>query len=294
MEQNILLNLYENATRARKLELELFDLYEKKEDLQKELEKLGQAAKPKRRFFRFSKKEQDDYEISQAKKRYDIAVRELSYIQDLTDAKLNELSGLQKTKELFSEMYEKKLAAVRLSGKHKEKFQILEVAYLTSLKRKELLPEAKEKAWQLQYKMQDIILILRQAVEAYNADVNNGISQFNKFERIDKANAETEKLEQMLKDFQNILNEMDLKFAMQIDTKNFVSYAQEGNESFWTDSRILTLQVRKQVKEILEEFEEKEIHADNFRKELNLMEKNIRNELYENQNRLEEFVVLYT
>lgn len=233
----------------------------------------------------------DDYEKNQAKTRYDIAAQELSYIQDSIRVKVDELSSLQIVKEEFSKIYEKKLAVIKISEKHREKLKILETTYLTSVKRKEHLPEAKEKTWWIQYQIQNIILILRQAVEAYNADVGNGISQYNRFERINKAKEETEKLEKLLEEFQSILNEMELKFEMQIDTKNFVSYAREGNESFWIDSRILTLQVRECLKETLKEFEEKEVPADNFRKELITMEERALRELYENQNRLEEFVI---
>lgn len=162
---------------------------------------------------------------------------------------------------------------------------------MIKLRRKELLPEAKEKAWRIQYQIQNIIIILKQAVEAYNADAKGSFSTYGRFERIDKAKVETEKLEQMLGEFQNMLNEMELNFEMQVDSKNFVSYASEGNESFWTDSRILTLQVRESIKETLKEFEEKEVHADNFRKELISMEKSVLRDLCESQNQLEEFVL---
>ena len=291
VEQDKLLKLYQSVVRARKIELDLLDLNKKEVALQKDIKELEQARKPKKSFFRFHKKDTNGYEKNQAKTRYAIAVRELSDIQDSIRVKSDELSSLQIAKEEFSKMYEKKLAVIKISEKHREKLKILETAYLTSVKRKELLPEAKEKAWWLQYQIQNIVLILRQAVEAYNADVRNGISQYNRFERIDKAKEEIEKLEKMLGEFQSMLNEMELKFEMQIDTKNFVSYAREGNKSFWTDSRILTLQVRECVKETLKEFEEKEVQTDNFRKELIMMEERALWELYENQNCLEEFVI---
>ena len=54
-------------TRVRKLELDLSDLHDKELNLQKEIEKLEQLIKPKRKFFRKKKKDSNDYEISQAK-----------------------------------------------------------------------------------------------------------------------------------------------------------------------------------------------------------------------------------
>ena len=291
MERGRLLKLYENATRARELELDLSELNKEEVSLQKKIEELEQGIKPKKRFFGFVKRDLDNYEMNQAKVNYDIAMRELSSVQDLIRVKSCELSSLQGAKAEFAKMYEEKLAAVKFSGLHKEKLQELEEAYLASSRRKELLPEAKEKAWRLQYQIQNIILILKQAEAAYDADVRSSIPPFNKFERIDKAKVETEKLEEMLKEFQYMLNGMGLELQMQVDTKNFVSYAQEGGESFWTDSRILTLQVRERIRETIKEFKEKEIHIVNFREELAAMEKRALREIYENQSRLEEFVI---
>lgn len=289
--QDSLLKLYQTVVKARKLELDLLDLNKKEVSLRKRIEELEPAIRPKKRFFRLGKKEHDDYEMNQVKVSYDVVVQDLSYIQDLICEKSSELSGLQETREEFSKIYEKKLAVVKITGKNKEKLQQLETSYAISFRRKELLPKAKEKAWKIQYQIQNILLILRQALEAYNADVKNGIPPYNRFERIDKAKTETEKLEKMLKEFQPMLSEMKLKFEMLIDIEHFVNYAQEGNESAWTDSRILTLQVRERVKETLKEFEEKEVQTDNFRKELIAMEESALKELYENQNRLEEFVL---
>jgi len=147
----------------------------------------------------------------------------------------------------------------------------------------------------VQYQIQNILLILRQALEAYDADAKgNALLPYSKFERLDKAKEETEKLEKMLQELQTLLNEMDLKFDMNIELKNFVSYAPEGNESFWVDSRIFTLQVRERIKDALLNFEQKELHADRFRKELIMMENNSLKDLYETQNQFEEFVILST
>jgi len=292
MERDQLFYLFQKVIRARKLELDLSDLHDKELKLQKEIEKLEPLIKPKRKFFGFGKKDSNDYEISQAKERYNIAVQELSYIQDSISGKSNELSSLQEAKEKFYKIYENKLAMIKLSNEHKEKLQILKNAYLTSMRRKELLPEANKKAWRVQYQIQNILLILRQALEAYDADAKgNALLPYSKFERLDKAKEETEKLEKMLQELQTLLNEMDLKFDMNIELKNFVSYASEGNESFWVDSRILTLQVRERIKNTILNFEQKELHTDHFRKELIMMKNNSLNDLYEKQNRLEEFVI---
>jgi len=292
VERDQLFYLFQKVTRARKLELDLSDLHDKELNLQKEIEKLEQLIKPKRNYFGFGKKDSNDYEISQAKEHYHIAVQELSNIQDSISGKSSELSSLQEAKEKFYKMYENKLAMIKLSNEHKEKLQILENAYLTSMRRKELLPEANKKAWRVQYQIQNILLILRQALEAYDADAKgNALLPYSKFERLDKAKEETEKLEKMLQELQTLLNEMDLKFDMNIELKNFVSYASEGNESFWVDSRILTLQVRERIKNTILNFEQKELHTDHFRKELIMMKNNSLNDLYEKQNRLEEFVI---
>ena len=291
MEQSRVHKLYKDVTRARLLELELLALNEKERSLQEEVEELKQSIKPKKRLFGFGKKDQDDYEINQAKTRYDIAVQDLSYIQDSIRSKSYELANLQEAKQEFFRIYEKKLALAKLSGNHKEELQLLETAYLISLKRKESLPEVNKKVWRFQYEIQNVILILKQAAEAYTVSAGSNYSPYSKYERIDKAKEETEKLKKLLEELQTILSEMDLKFDMKFDTENFVSYAQEGNASYWTDSRFLSLQVGERVKEILKEFEEKEAEADCFRKELLEMEKNALKDLYEKQNQLEEYVM---
>ena len=260
-------------------------------DWKKKVEELEKAVKPKKRFFGFGKKEQDEYELSQAKLHYDIAVQDLSYVQESIQNKTNEMENLHGSKEAFAESFEKKLAEVKLSGLHKDKFMLLENAYLTSLKRKELLPELNKKVWRFQFELQNIILILKQAVEAYSANAASNSSMYSKYERIDKAKEETENLKKMLEELQSTLAEIDLNFDLQIDTENFVSYAPEGNKSMWTDSRFLSLQVGEHVKETLKEFEDKEVQTDKFRKELLTMEKNALKVLYDNQNKLEEFVM---
>ena len=74
--------LHKNVTRARQLELDRLLLKEQEVDLKKKVEELEKAVKPKKRFFGFGKKEQDEYELSQAKSHYDIAVQDLSYVQE--------------------------------------------------------------------------------------------------------------------------------------------------------------------------------------------------------------------
>ena len=48
MERNRWINLYQNVVRARKLELDLFDLDEKEMNLQKQIEELEQIKKRSR------------------------------------------------------------------------------------------------------------------------------------------------------------------------------------------------------------------------------------------------------
>ena len=91
-------------------------------DWKKKVEELEKAVKPKKRFFGFGKKEQDEYELSQAKSHYDIALQDISYIQESIQNKTNEMENLQESKEAFAERFEKKLAEVKLSGLNKEKF----------------------------------------------------------------------------------------------------------------------------------------------------------------------------
>ena len=74
--------LHKNVMRARQLELDILLLKEQEVDLKKKVEELENAVKPKRRLFGLGKKEHDEYELSQAKLRYDIAVQDLSYIQE--------------------------------------------------------------------------------------------------------------------------------------------------------------------------------------------------------------------
>lgn len=283
--------LHKKVMRARELELALIELNEKESILKKEIAELEPVVKPKKRLFGLGKKDTDEFEISQAKSRYNVAAQDLSYVQDSIYTKSNELESLKESKEAFTQLYEKRLFMIKHSPELKEQFEQLEKDYLTSLKRKELLPKASEKAWRIQFEIQNILLILRQAAEAYSANAASNYSPYSKFERIDKAKEETETLRKMLGEFQELLQEMNLKFEMQFDTESFVSYASEGNTSAWTDSRFLSLQVGERVKETLKEFEEKEIQIDNFRKELVDMEKNALKDLYEKQNRLEIFVM---
>ena len=67
MDGERLLELHKTVIRARKLESDILDLQENEVSLQKKIEELEQDVKPKKRFFQFGKKEQDDYEISQAR-----------------------------------------------------------------------------------------------------------------------------------------------------------------------------------------------------------------------------------
>ncbi len=284
--------LYRDVTRARQLELEVLQLKEQEVALKKKVEELEKAVKPKKRLFGFGKKEQDDYELSQAKSCYNIAVQDLSYVEGSIKNKTSEMENLQVSKEEFTKRFEKKLAEVKLSGTHKDEIKLLESAYLTSLKRKELLPELNKKVWRFQFELQNIILILKQAVEAYSASAASNGSMYSKYERIDKAKEETVNLKKMLEELQPMLRELELNFELQLDTENFVGYESEGNKSMWTDSRFLSLQVGERVKETLKEFEEKEVQTDKFRKELLIMEKNALKVLYDNQNKLEEFVML--
>lgn len=128
MDRERLLELHKTVIRARKMELDILDLQENEVSLKKRIEELEQDVKPKKRFFRFGKKEQDDYEISQAKSQYEIAVQDISHIQELICVKSGELSSLQDEKEEFTKIFEKNwlsLGLLESEGKNFSHWKLL-------------------------------------------------------------------------------------------------------------------------------------------------------------------------